>query len=320
MSGTHSPTVRGRRLALELRRLREAAKLTCEDVAARLECSASKISRIETGRVSASPRDVRDLLRIYDVPEDQHDSLIQLARQSRQKGWWHAYAPGVQPQLATYLGMESAASEIRFYSVTRIPALLQTESYAHAVISAGRLGSSYPVPTDWPVELLMERQRLAMASPPLLWVVMDEAALRRQVGGRETTRQQLEHLIELSSMPTVFLQVIPFSRGEYVAMDLPFNILGFPDQADPDVACAGYPTGLLWIEDTAELDRYNVIFHHLQATALSPVESVALMATMLTELRKDGDGPLPRLAGPFLSPATFPQVDGAPAVGLEPTT
>jgi transcriptional regulator with XRE-family HTH domain len=297
VSGTHSPTVRGRRLALELRRLREAAKLTCEDVAVRLECSASKISRIETGRVSVSPRDVRDLLRIYGVPEDQHDSLIQLARQSRQKGWWHAYGPGVQPQLATYLGMESAASEIRLYSVARIPALLQTESYARAVIAAGRPGSSYPVPTDWPVELLMERQRLARASPPHLWVIMDEAALRRQVGGRVTTRQQIEHLIELSSLPTVVLQFIPFSRGEYAAMDLPFNILGFPDQADPDVACAGYPTGLLWIEEAAEVDRYNLIFHHLQAVALSPAESVALMASTLAELRTTADGAPPRVAG-----------------------
>jgi transcriptional regulator with XRE-family HTH domain len=320
VSGTHSPTVRGRRLALELRRLREAAKLTCEDVAARLECSASKISRIETGRVSVSPRDVRDLLRIYGVPEDQHDSLIQLARQSRQKGWWHAYGPGVQPQLATYLSMESAASEIRLYSVTRIPALLQTEDYARAVISAGRLGSTLPVPTDWPVELLMERQRLAMASPPTVWVVMDEAALRRQVGGREVFRQQLEHLIEVSSMPTVFLQLIPFSRGEYAAMDLPFNIMGFPDPADFDVACAGYPTGLLWIEDMAEVDRYNLLFHHLQAAALSPAESVALVVTMLDELRADAAEPLPRVTGTYLGSATFPQLDTAPAVGLEPTT
>jgi transcriptional regulator with XRE-family HTH domain len=320
VSGTHSPTVRGRRLALELRRLREAAKLTCEDVAAQLECSASKISRIETGRVSVSPRDVRDLLRIYDVPEDQHESLIQLARQSRQKGWWHAYGPGVQPQLATYLGMESAASDIRFYSVTRIPALLQTERYARAVISAGRLGTAYPVPTDWPLELLMERQRLAMASPPHLWVIMDEAALRRRVGGRETMQQQLEHLIELCSMPTVFLQLIPFSSGEYAAMDLPFIILGFPDQADPDVACAGYPTGLLWIEDTAEVDRYNMIFHHLQAAAMSPAESVELLVAMLAELRTDRAGRLPPMAGTFLGPATFTQLDTAPAVGLEPTT
>jgi transcriptional regulator with XRE-family HTH domain len=280
---THSPTVRRRRLSLELRRLRETAKLTCEDVGALLECSASKISRIETGRVSVSPRDVRDLLRIYDVPDDQHDSLIQLARQSRQKGWWHAYAEGVQPHLATYLSMESAASEIRIYSVARIPALLQTENYARAVISAGRVGSSYPVPTEWPVGLLMERQRLAMANPPSVWVIMDEAALRREVGGRENTRQQIEHLIELSSMPTVLVQFIPFSSGEYAAMDLPFILMGFPDEADPDIACTGYPTGILWIEDMTEVDRYNLIFHHLQAVALSPTDSLALMVSVLKD-------------------------------------
>jgi transcriptional regulator with XRE-family HTH domain len=273
---------------LELRRLREAAKLTCEDVAAQLECSASKISRIETGRVSVSPRDVRDLLRLYGVPDEQHASLIQLARESRQKGWWHAYGSDVQPQLATYLSMETAASRIRFYCVCRIPALLQTENYARAVISAGRVGSSYPVPTEWPVDLLMERQRLAMASPPHVWVIMDEAALRRQVGGREVTREQIEHLIELSSQPTVVIQIIPFSSGEYTAMDLPFIVLGFPDQADFDVACAGYPTGLLWIEDIAEVDRYNRVFHHLQAAALSPAESVAVMVSMLKDA---GAGP-----------------------------
>jgi transcriptional regulator with XRE-family HTH domain len=282
VSGTHSPTVRRRRLALELRRLREAAKLTCEDVAARLECSASKISRIETGRVSVSPRDVRDLLRIYGVPDDQHDSLIQLARESRQKGWWHAYAEGVQPHFTTYLSMESAAAEIRHFGVSRLPGLLQTEDYARSVISAGRVGSSRSG-YEWPVAMLMERQRLAWASPPNLWVVLDEAALRRPVGGREVTRQQIEHLIELSAMPTVFLQFIPFGTGEYVAMDLPFVILGFPDPGDLDVALAGYPTGLVWIEDTTEVHRYSMLFDHLQAAALSPAESVEFMVSALKE-------------------------------------
>lgn len=282
MPGTHSPTVRRRRLAIELRRLREAAKLTCEDVAGRLECSASKISRIETGRVSVSPRDVRDLLGIYGVPEDQHETLIQLARESRQKGWWHAYSPGVQSHFVTYLSMESAAAEIRHFGVSRLPGLVQTEDYARAVISAGRVGTSRQG-YEGPVALLMERQRLAWTSPPNLWVVLDEAALRRQVGSREITRLQIEHLIELSAIPTVFLQFIPFCSGEYVAMDLPFVILGFPDPADPDVVSAGYPTGLVWIEDTAEVHRYNVIFDHLQAAALSPADSVALMVSVLKE-------------------------------------
>ena len=283
MSGTLSPTVRRRRLAAELRRLREAAKLTCEDVAELLECSASKISRIETARVTVAPRDVRDLLRIYGVPDDQHDSLLQLARDSRQKGWWQAYGASVEPHFATYLGMESAASELKHVNLTRIPVLLQTEDYAREVIAAGRMRPSVPE-HDRMVELLLERQRLAQANPPDVWVVLDEAALRRQVGGRGVMRAQIEHLIRLTSTPGVFLQFIPFSGGAHVAMDLPFVIMGFPDPDDLDVVCMGYQTGVLWIEDMSEVHRYNMCFHHLQASALSLDESVGLMTSVLKEM------------------------------------
>ena len=283
MSGTLSPTVRRRRLAFELRRLREAAKLTCEEVAELLECSASKISRIETARVTVSPRDVRDLLRIYGVPGDQHDSLIQLARESRQKGWWHAYGDSVQPHLATYLGMESAASEIRNVNLTRIPILLQTEDYAREVIAAGRMRRALPE-HDRSVELVMERQRLAKANPPDVWTVLDEAALRRQVGGPDVMRGQIEHLLELTATPGMFLQFIPFSGGAHLAMDLPFVIMGFPDPADPDVVCMGYSTGVLWIEDIEEVHRYNMYFHYLQAAALSLDDSTALMISVLKEM------------------------------------
>ena len=277
--------VRRRRLAAELRRLREAGGLTCDEVAQRLDCSASKISRIETGRVAASPRDVRDLLAIYGVSDEQRDSLIQLAREARKKGWWQGYDDGVQPHLATYLGMESEASEIRQYSVARIPILLQAEAYARAVVTAGRAGTGrYPGPEDRVVEMMLERQRLAEANPPRIWVVMDEAALRRKVGGREVMRVQIEHLIELGSQKTTFLQIIPFTSGAYPALDLPFVILGFPDQADPDVAAIGYPTGVLWIEDMADVDRYNVLFRYLQAAALSLADSATLMISALADL------------------------------------
>ncbi len=283
MASPHSPTVRRRRLALELRRLREAAKLTCEEAAEELECSASKISRVETGRVSVSPRDVRDLLAIYGVPEDQRDGLVQLARESRQKGWWHAFGDSVHPHFGTYLGLENAASQIRLYKTARIPTLLQTEDYARAVHAAGRVGGQFGS-DDRQFALQMERRRQASVNPPRVWAVLDEGALRRQVGGPEVTRQQLEYLCEVSSSPNLFLQVIPFSGGAYVAMDLPFVILSFPDPVDPDVVCMGYPTGCLWIEDMAEVDRYNLFFHHLQATALSFDDSVALITSVLKEL------------------------------------
>jgi transcriptional regulator with XRE-family HTH domain len=277
--------VRRRRLAAELRRLREAAGLTCDDVAERLDCSASKISRIETGRVAVSPRDVRDMLSVYGVEEDRRAGLIQLARDARQKGWWQGYGDSVEPHMATYLAMVSEASQIRHYSVTRIPSLLQAEDYARALVTGGRAGPDrYSGPADRNVEMQMERQRRAAASVPQVWAVLDEGAVRRQVGGRDVMRKQIEHLIGLSAMPHFFLQLIPFTSGAYPALDLPFVILGFPDPADLDVVGIGYATGSLWIEDLADVGRYNVLFDHLQAVALSPADSVALMASALADL------------------------------------
>src|SRR6185437_5766116 len=198
MATEQSPTVRRRRLALELRRLREAARLTCEEVAEHLECSASKISRVETGRVSVSPRDVRDMLELYGVTGKERDSLVQLARDSRQKGWWHAYSDPHNPQIGTYVGLESAASEIRVYEVSLIPSLLQTEDYARAIITSGMMNGAGDN-TERSVALRMARQpALTRAEPPLLWTVLDEAALRRRVGGAELMRAQLEHVLELA--------------------------------------------------------------------------------------------------------------------------
>jgi transcriptional regulator with XRE-family HTH domain len=283
MASAQSPTVRRRRLALELRRLRETAKLTCEDVAEHLECSASKISRVETGRVSVSPRDVRDMLEIYGVPEDQRDSLVQLARESRQKGWWHAYGDSVQPHFGTYLGLESAASEIRIYEVNLIPGLLQTEEYARAVISAGMVDKPR-ADVERSVALRMERQQVARTIMPKVWAVLDEAALRRQVGGPEVMRIQLEHLREVGSQRNVSLQVIPFGGGAHPAMGRPFVILSFGEDLDPDVVYLEDLTSALWVENVEEIDRYNVFFHHLSATALSFESSAALMTAVLKEM------------------------------------
>jgi transcriptional regulator with XRE-family HTH domain len=284
MASTQSPTVRRRRLAFELRKLREAAKLTCEEVAERLECSASKISRVETGRVSVSPRDVRDMLEIYGIPEDQRESLVQLARDSRQKGWWHAYSDTIQPQFATYLGLESAASEIRIYEVSLIPEMLQTEEYARTVIGAGMVNSSYE-DIERRVELLMARQpALTRTDPPKLWAVLDEAALRRRVGGAGLMRLQLEFLLEMASLPSVALQVIPFGGGAHPAMGRPFVILVFPERVDPDVVYLEDLTSALWVEDVDEVDRYNVFFNHLRATALSFDDSSALIKSVLKEM------------------------------------
>jgi transcriptional regulator with XRE-family HTH domain len=283
MGTEHSPTVRRRRLALELRRLREAARLTCEEVAEHLECSASKISRVETGRVSVSPRDVRDMLELYGVPAEQREGLVQLARDSRQKGWWHAYSDTMQPQMATYIGLESAASEIRIYEVSLIPGLLQTEDYARAVIRAGMVNSPAE-DIERRVALLMARQpAVVREDPPKIWAVLDEAALRRRVGGAGVMRLQLEHLLEQAALPNVVVQVIPFGGGAHPAMGRPFIILVFPERVDTDVVYLEDLTSALYLEDVAEVDRYNVFFNHLRATALSFDDSAAMITSVLKE-------------------------------------
>jgi len=284
MGNEHSPTVRRRRLALELRRLREAARLTCEEVADHLECSASKISRVETGRVSVSPRDVRDMLELYSVPAAQRESLVQLARDSRQKGWWHAFSDTMQPQFATYVGLESAASEIRIYEVSLIPELLQTEDYARVVIRSGMMNTPGE-DVERQVALRMARQpAITRDDPAKVWAVLDEAALRRQVGGAGLMRLQLEHLLAQAALPNVAVQVIPFGGGAHPAMGRPFIILVFPERVDTDVVYLEDLTSALYLEDVAEVDRYNVFFNHLRATALSFEDSSALIKSVLKEM------------------------------------
>ena len=283
MPSEQSPTVRRRRLALELRRLREAARLTCEEVADHLECSASKISRVETGRVSVSPRDVRDMLELYGVPPAQRESLVQLARDSRQKGWWHAYSDTMQPQFVTYVGLESAAAEIRIYEVSLIPELLQTEDYARAVIRSGMMNSPRE-DVERQVALRMARQpAIARDGPPKIWALLDEAALRRQVGGTGVMHLQLEHLLAQAALPNVAVQVIGFGGGAHPAMGRPFIILVFPERADTDVVYLADLTRALYLEDVADVDRYNVFFSHLQAAALSPDDSALLITSILKE-------------------------------------
>jgi transcriptional regulator with XRE-family HTH domain len=284
MPGEQSPTVRRRRLALELRRLREAARLTCEEVADHLECSASKISRVETGRVSVSPRDVRDMLELYGVAPAQRESLVQLARDSRQKGWWHAYSDTMQPQFVTYVGLESAAAEIRIYEVSLIPELLQSEDYARAVIRSGMMNSPAE-DVERRVALRMARQpAITRDDPPKVWAVLDEAALRRRVGGAGLMRLQLEHLLAQATLPNVAVQVIPFGGGAHPAMGRPFIILVFPERVDTDVVYLEDLTSALYLEDVADVDRYNVFFNHLRASALSFDDSSALIASVLKEM------------------------------------
>ncbi|MER7460473.1 helix-turn-helix transcriptional regulator [Micromonospora sp. NPDC126480] len=280
MSERRSPTIRRRRLGAELRRQREAAGITIEAVAEQLECSASKISRIETGHTSATPRDVRDMLRIYGVVGAESDELVQIAREARQKGWWHPYSTVL---VGAYVGLEAAASSIRAYEQQVVPGLLETEEYASAMIRAARPDFS-PEQVAQRVRVRLGRQSLLTQDDPVdLWVVLDEAVVSRPVGGDAVMRDQLRRLVEVAELPNVTLQILPFEVGAHAGMDGTFTILSFPEPGDPDVVYAENATGGLFLEKSDELQKYSFIFDHIRAAAIRPDESVAHIAKLAEE-------------------------------------
>lgn len=280
MTERRSPTIRRRRLGAELRRRREAAGVTIEGVAEQLECSASKISRIETGHTSATPRDVRDMLRIYGIVGNESDELVQIAREARQKGWWHPYSTVLT---GAYVGLEAAAGSIRAYEQQVVPGLLQTEDYAKAMIRAARPDIDVEQ-VDQRVRVRLGRQSLLSQDDPIdLWVVLDEAVVSRPVGGDAVMRAQLERLVEAAELPNVTLQILPFEVGAHAGMDGTFTILDFPEAGDPDVVYAENATGGLFLEKSDELQKYIFIFDHIRAAAIRPDESVALIANLAKE-------------------------------------
>src|SRR4051812_15629098 len=210
-----SPTIRRRRLGVELRRHRETAGGTIDFVADRLGCSTSKVSRIETGHTGAAPRDVQDMLDIYGVEDTIKAELVQIAREARQKGWWHPFSTVLN---SAYVGLEAAARSIRTYEQQVVPGLLQSEEYAIAMIRAARLGD-----TDREIEqrvrVRMERQSLLTQDDPIdLRVVLDEAVVSRPVGGDAVMRDQLCALITAARLPNVTLQILPFDAGAHAGM------------------------------------------------------------------------------------------------------
>jgi transcriptional regulator with XRE-family HTH domain len=271
-----SSTVRRRRLGAELRRLREAAGITIERVAQTLECSDSKISRIETGQVSATTRDVRDMLTLYGIGDERRDELVRLAREAREKGWWRAF--GDVP-IASYASFDAAASSVHIYQALLVPGLLQTAAYARAVIEAvSPEVSPEEVERRIAFRMARQRERLAKSEPPALWTLLDEAVLRRPVGGREVMREQLDRLVEVAAQPTVTLQVVPFEAGVHAGMDGAFTIFGFSDPNDPDVVYLEHPTRESVIEAAEEVVRYRQAFDRLCNVALPPEDSTKLVA------------------------------------------
>lgn len=277
-----SPTARRRRLGHELRRLREAAQLRADEVAARLHWSATKMSRIETGQVSVHHGDVTDLLDIYGVSdEDLRAELGDMARQSRLKGWWHRHRDTFKRGFDSYIGLENDARGLRTYQSQVVPGLLQTEAYARAVICAIAAGQTPADILDKKIAVRLSRQELLIRTDPLtLHVILDEAVLRRDVGGAETMAEQRDALISMGKLPNITLQVLPFSAGAHAALDGEFSILEFPDSKDPDVVYLEQKTSGLVLEDPSELDCYSMMFTRLSEQALDPDQSAAFIASL----------------------------------------
>ncbi|MEU6283345.1 MULTISPECIES: helix-turn-helix transcriptional regulator [unclassified Streptomyces] len=282
MASNVNPTVRRRRLGQELRRLRELKGMTAEEVAERLLVSQSKISRLENGRRSISQRDVRDLCGVYEV-EDQRivDSLMEMARDSRQQGWWHAF--GDIPY-SVYIGLETDAESLRVYEPQLVTGLLQTKAYAEALVQ-GALPETSAADIEKRVNVRMRRQeRITAENNPLrLWVVLDEAALRRIVGSKLVMREQLEHLIEMSQLPHVTVQVLPFEVGAHPGLNGQYAILEFSDAADSSVVYLEGVTSDLYLEKAQDVQKYAVMYEHLRAQSLNVEQSRQYIARVAKE-------------------------------------
>ncbi|SCL27934.1 Helix-turn-helix domain-containing protein [Micromonospora rhizosphaerae] len=282
---TTGPTVLRMLLGAQLRRLREGAGVTREGAGWEIRSSESKISRMELGRVGFKERDVADLLTLYGVTAtDERAALLKLARDGNSPGWWHRYGDVLPSWFQSYLGLEAAAALIRTYEVQFVPGLLQTRGYARAVILLGHRNAA-AAEIDRRVDLRMERQELLRRSePPHLWVVVDEAALRRPIGGPEVMRGQLTALIEATKSPHVRLQVVPFTAGGHAAAGGAFSILRFGDQDLPDIVYIEQLTSAIYLDKREDLDHYALAMEQLCVEAEPPERTPEILGRILDEL------------------------------------
>ncbi len=279
-----SPTVRRRQLGMTLERYRKEAGLTREDVAAHIGANVATVSRIETGRTGVRLITVRALLDFYGVEDAAARAEIEaLTRQAGERGWWSAYASVINAQYSTYIGFEAGAMQVDTYAGLVIPGLLQIADYARAVIHAGR--------PDLPADEVEQRVRVRVQRQERLngglklWAVLDEAVLRRPIGGAEVMARQLERLAEASQIAGVTIQVVPLEAGAHPGMVGEFTIFRFGDPVSaPDVVCCEMPTGNLFIE-SEDAEWYYTAFDGLRAVGLSPRDSVRMIEDAAKALR-----------------------------------
>jgi transcriptional regulator with XRE-family HTH domain len=270
-------------LGAQLRRLRERRNITLEAAGHVIRASHSKISRMELGRVSFRIRDVADLLTLYDVTEEsEREPLLALVGRANITGWWHNYNDVLPNWFETYVGLEESATVIRNYEVQFVPGLLQSEGYARAVVRLG-FPSASEEELERRVRLRMARQRLLHgAEPPHVWAVLDEAVLRRSLGGAEVMRGQIDHLIEALDLPNVTVQIVPFSVGGHAAAGGPFSILRFSQHDLPDVVYLEQLTSAVYLEKREEVDSYLEVMERLCIEA----EQVSRTREILLRIRE----------------------------------
>ena len=278
------PTVLRILLGSQLRMLREVRGITREEAGYAIRASGSKISRMELGRVSFKERDVTDLLKLYGVDEDEAATLVELAVQANTPGWWHKYSDVLPDWFQVYVGLEEAASLIRLYEVQFVPGLLQTADYARAVVRLGQPGAA-PEEIERRISLRLGRQEL-LTKPggPRLWAIVDEAALRRPIGGKEVMRAQLVQLIEATNEPQVTLQVMPFRSGGHAAEAGAFTIMRFPEADLPDVVYLEQLTSALYLDKRDDVEKYTEVMERLSVESESPERSVEILSGMLEEV------------------------------------
>lgn len=282
MASDSSPTTRGRRLASELRRLREqVARLTIEQAAGQLGWSKSKLSRIETGRTRAKPAEVGIALELYGgTTAEERAELIELARDAQKRGWWRQY-----PDVFTgaFVGLESGAKRIRKWETQLVPGLLQTGDYARAVIRSG-LPDKDEADVQRRVQgRMMRKELLSRPAAPSLHVILDEAVLHRPIGGHEVMRGQLREVLATAERPNVTIQVLPFEAGAHAGLEGPFVVLSFPEKVDPDVVYTEVMAGDIYLESADEVARFNLAFERLRNAALDPQESAKLIADVINK-------------------------------------
>jgi transcriptional regulator with XRE-family HTH domain len=279
------PTVQRMLVGTQLRRLRTEAGLSREQAGEAIRASEWKIHRLENGQVGFKERDIIDLLRLYGVTDPTEVAeFVALAREANSPGWWQHYGDVLPRWFRTYVDLESAATLIRSYEGQFIPGLLQTDDYMRAVVQGGDLDQSSEE-VGRRVRLRMARQiLLTREQPPRLWAVVDEAALRRPVGGPEVMRGQLERLIEATKLPNVTLQVLPFDAGAHPAMVGSFSVLRFPEEELPDMVYLEHLTSALYLNKPEEVDHYLHVMESICVRAAPPDQTVALLDKILEEL------------------------------------